>query len=84
MEIIIGTGKYEAMPRGEKYTETKELADILVAKGAAVYEGQELPELEKAFEKALETETANTDPNEANQKVGTPTTVSGPSKKDKK
>jgi hypothetical protein len=44
MKVIIATGKAPLMPKGEKYTESDEVAEILVNAGAAVYEGTEIPD----------------------------------------
>jgi hypothetical protein len=41
---IIGTGKSKHMPKGEVYYEIAEMADLLVSKGAAVYENSEIEE----------------------------------------
>jgi hypothetical protein len=41
---IIGTGKSRHMPKGEVYYEIADMADLLVSKGAAVYENSEIEE----------------------------------------
>jgi hypothetical protein len=45
MKVIIGTGKSPNMPKGVKYTESNENADLLVSIGAAVYEGTEVADI---------------------------------------
>jgi predicted membrane GTPase involved in stress response len=48
--LIIGTGKSKWMPKGEKYYEIPDMAEILVNNGSAVYEGTIIEEKEKADE----------------------------------
>jgi hypothetical protein len=51
---IIGTGKSRHMPKGEVYYEIAEMADLLVSKGAAVYENTPLDEEKEKVQVAPE------------------------------
>ena len=45
--LIIGTGKYKDLAKGQYHYEIPEMAELLVKKGFAVYEGDEIEEVVK-------------------------------------
>lgn len=52
--LIIGTGKSKHMPKGSRWQEIPDMAEILVNNGSAVYEGTPLEEKEKVDDVAVE------------------------------